>query len=183
MAAIWAFKAAQPETAVDLPAYRDAMHLGVNAFALCLGDRLPEKSLATFRSRVESDCEKLGVRLDVAKLAGLRGNLEKFQIHKQSISRQLRHQSTRLAACFELGVTLIAAVFSRDVTLARGTFDSQLLPALRNDAQAANVPWSILEEFIESLRDPSIDGQEIVDSVLPTVAEKIAASLQGQQDF
>jgi len=173
--------AAQPDTEADLPACGYAMHLGVNALALCFGDQLPEKSLTAFRRRVERDCAKLDVRLDIPKLTELRGNLQKFSLHKHSISRQLRRQSVQLAACFELGVTLVATVFGRDRTLANGTFDSQFLPALRHDAQAAGVPWAILEEFIDLLRDPRVDGRKIVGSALPTVAEKIAASLQEHQ--
>ncbi len=114
------------------------------------------------------------------EICNLNGELSAFMPIRDSISRHLSKEADRLSACFELGADICLAAFSRDAALSRGIVRTDFEDAIRRFALKADIPWYLLEHFIDAASDKEITEQQFVDKVLPRTVERIESFLEKQ---
>lgn len=167
----------------DTNIYQEAFHLGVNALVLCFGNQFTATWLPQIRTNIETAAAKLSISVDVEAISNINGDIATFEPYRLSIINHLCSSSERSANCFELGVKMIGIVFSRDFALQNGELESLYVAALKKDAKAADVDWAIFEDFVASLKNPQVDGEEVVDIVFPKAADAVVRALATQNSI
>lgn len=159
---------------------QDAFQLGVHTFTLVYHHVQPQAFREGIKNRTSDLAERLGVDVNFVEICDLKGQLDAFLPIRDSISRDLSRKADRLSTCFELGVGICIAAFSRDVSLGKGSVRTDFEDAIRRFALKADVPWDLFDHFMDAAPNKEVTGQQFVDKVVPRTIERIERFLEKQ---
>ncbi|NQT11920.1 MAG: hypothetical protein HQ582_04170 [Planctomycetes bacterium] len=165
-----------------MPELDDAFHLGIHMFSLVYGCYQPPELLASNKQNTERLARKLSISIDVDALCALNADVSRFQPARHKTRDALAKISPRVVACFELGVGLCLAGFSRDAAIEKSEINAGFEEALQAFADDAGVDWQLFDQLMQAAADSEVTGQDFVNGTIPRTATRIERYLRRESN-